>query len=165
MRTRPSPRVVRENLRYDAATGNLWWKIATNKRPANKPAGWNGSQKRRFVKLFGQTYPATHLAWVIVKGRWPRYQVDHRDLNPANNRWTNLRSATNQQNVCNKRARSDNKSGYKGVCWKAKNRQWVAQICVRGVVKHLGLFPTPESAHAVYATAAKKHFGAFARAN
>ena len=165
MKPRPPAKIVRANLWYDRATGDLWWKIVTNKRPADRPAGWKNHDGYKHVKLFGICYPQTHIIWVIMKGRWPRKQVDHHDLDPSNNRWGNLRRATNQQNMRNKRARADNKCGYKGVCWKKQNRQWVAQICVDGKVKHLGLFSAPEIAHAAYAAAAKKHFGEFARAN
>src|SRR3990167_8194498 len=37
--------------------------------------------------------------WLIVIGEWPVADVDHRDGDPANNRWANLREATRSQKL------------------------------------------------------------------
>src|ERR1700726_3642325 len=56
------------------------------------------------------------LAWFYMTGRWGRATIDHRDGNPANNRWKNLRVATPSQNNANRRRPRNNTSGFKGVC-------------------------------------------------
>lgn len=88
-------------------------------------------------------------------------QVDHIDGNGLNNRRDNLRLATNSQNHHNISKRSDNKSGYKGVCY--SGGKWVAQINVSGKQTYLGRFDTPENAYEAYCEAAKKYHGEFAR--
>ena len=44
-------------------------------------------------------------------------ETDHRDCNPLNNQRFNLRPATHSQNLMNRKIRSDNTSGFKGVSW------------------------------------------------
>ncbi len=90
-------------------------------------------------------------------------QVDHIDLNGLNNCKANLRIATPMQNTWNRRRNSANTSGLKGVCWNKASDKWQSQIKVNGKSKYLGLFDTPELAHAAYCEAASRFHGDFAR--
>jgi hypothetical protein len=99
----------------------------------------------------------------LVKG-FPDSRVDHEDGNGLNNCRSNLRVATQSQNMANARKRNDNNSGFKGVSWKRPSRKWCAQINP-GRVIHLGLFKSPTDAAVAYDQAAIKHFGAFAKTN
>lgn len=56
-----------------------------------------------------------------------------------------------------------NKSGYKGVSWHAGGKKWQAHVRIEGVNQYLGLFGTPEEAHAAYCAAAVAGRGEFAR--
>lgn len=90
-------------------------------------------------------------------------EVDHINNDRLDNRKSNLRGATHLQNSKNKKPGKNNKTGYKGVCFK-RNR-FVAQICVNQKVKHLGYFATPEEAATAYNEAAKTYHGEFAFLN
>jgi hypothetical protein len=94
---------------------------------------------------------------------WMPDQVDHSDLDKANNRWENLRPADYQGNSANRGLRADNTSGYKGVIWNTRNNMWLARITVNGRLSHLGNYPTKEAAAAAYKAAAEYHFGEFFR--
>jgi len=87
-------------------------------------------------------------------------EVDHKDLNKANNRRDNLRICTRGQNECNKGLQSNNKSGFKGVC-RFRNK-WRADIKLNRKTRFLGLFDTPEEAYAARCAAAQILHGAFA---
>lgn len=89
-------------------------------------------------------------------------EVDHIDGDKLNNQKSNLRIATRSQNNANKRRAKNNKSGFRGVSFKSKQRRWVAQICVNKHKKHLGYFDSPAEAHEAYKAAASKYFGEFA---
>lgn len=69
----------------------------------------------------------------------PGYQLDRINNNgnykPGNCRWT-----TKQINNLNRRIDCKNKSGIKGVSWKAQYNKWQATIYKDGKQKHLGYF-------------------------
>ena len=103
------------------------------------------------------------MAWLYMTGRWPRGQVDHRDLDKGNDRWLNLRVATPGQNNANSRSRKTNTSGFKGVSYHIRVRKYVAQIGHNGKIIYLGQFDDPAIAHQAYAEAARRLYGEFAR--
>lgn len=95
----------------------------------------------------------------------PKVQVDHRNGDGFNNQRSNLRDATQSQNRCNMGFPKTNKSGYKGVSWKANCNKWVAQIRINNKKLHLGLFSCPILAAVRYDQAAKEYHGEFAFLN
>lgn len=118
------------------------------------------------LKLNGIAYQASRLAWFYVTGQWPAVTLDHKNTIRSDDRWCNLREATEPQNMANRRLFASNTSGAKGVrkrCRKSWAPVWVAQISIDGVTQHLGHFRTKKAARAVYQAAAKKRFGEFAR--
>jgi len=92
-------------------------------------------------------------------------EIDHRNHNTLDNRRLNLRKCTQAQNKQNKRAYSRCKSGFKGVCWKTRERRWTAQIQVSKKKMFIGYFDSKEEAARAYDVAAKQHFGEFAYLN
>jgi hypothetical protein len=88
--------------------------------------------------------------------------VDHIDNDSLNNTRENLRVATFSQNLANSSKSSKNTSGWKGVCFHKGRKRWQATIGVEGRSVYLGIFDTPEEAHAAYCQAAKEHYGEFA---
>ncbi len=93
----------------------------------------------------------------------PTEQIDHKDGNGLNNQRSNLRVASSSKNNQNARKRSDNTVGLKGVYFHQQCKKFGAQIQSAGKRLHLGLFITPEEAHAAYCAAASKLHGEFAR--
>jgi phosphotransferase system IIB component len=97
-----------------------------------------------------------------VTGKWPPAQVDHKNLDRSDNRWTNLRLASNQQNQANQNAQKNNLLGIKGVS--RVGSKYKSQITHKKRNYYLGMFQTPEEAIAAYKAAAETLFGEFARA-
>ncbi len=95
--------------------------------------------------------------------------VDHIDGDGLNNQRDNLRPATRSQNSQNRGKTRKNTSGFKGVTWCKQSQKWRAQIEIGGgkVRKglNLGLFENKADAARTYDSAAKLHFGEFARLN
>ena len=91
--------------------------------------------------------------------------IDHIDGNPTNNKISNLRCATNQQNCCNKKKTKKYTSKYKGVSWDKKEKKWRAQICFNYQKNCLGFFEFESDAALAYDKAAKKHHNSFAFLN
>lgn len=91
--------------------------------------------------------------------------VDHVNSDGLDNRRSNLRIATRQQNTFNQRLRSTNKSGYKGVSYCRQTSRWKAQIKFEGRAVTLGRFDTAECAAMEYDKAARLIHREFARLN
>lgn len=89
--------------------------------------------------------------------------TDHENGDGLDNRRANLRPATKSQNQANVGRRRHNTSGYKGVVWHARAGKWAAYVRHNDRPNYLGLFVTPEEAHAAYCEAAKRLHGEFAR--
>jgi len=156
---------LQELLHYDPATGVFTRSEAALKRYRTKrPLGTIDDKGYLRIKIDGRSYRAQRLAWLWMTGAWPVADIDHRDLNRANNCWENLREATDSQNKANMRARSDNKSGFKGVSWDKAKQKWIAQIEHYGKGIKLGRFDCRAAAHFAYIIAADKYFGEFSRA-
>lgn len=154
---------LREVLRYSPSTGEFHWRIMCS---ARRPAGMLAGDKKKgsgyiLIGVDGCRYRAHRLAWLYMTGEWPKQQVDHKDRNRSNNKWENLREASQQQNSANMRRPS--RSGLKGVFSRTPTR-WIASIAVDRRTIYLGTFTTAEQASAAYTAAAKKYFGEFARA-
>jgi HNH endonuclease len=107
--------------------------------------------------------PAHRLAWMFSHGEWPSTDVDHIDGDRSNNRIANLRLALGCGNAQNSARRKDNKTGFKGVSYFPRNRKWGAQIQSKGERLFIGLFTSPELAHAAYSAEAIRLHGEFAR--
>jgi hypothetical protein len=95
----------------------------------------------------------------------PGILVDHVNGNGLDNRNTNLRLCTVRQNLQNRPAQLNNKSGFKGVSYSKDRNKWVAAICINGKQTALGRFNNKIDAAKAYDTAAKLHFGEFAFLN
>jgi hypothetical protein len=89
--------------------------------------------------------------------------LDHRNGNGLDNRRSNLRRAAQSQNMANQRLRRTSTSGYRGVT--ARGQRWIAQIRVRGVQQHIGVYDTAEAAAHAYDDAATAAWGEFAHPN
>lgn len=122
------------------------------------------TSKSRIIRVSckcGMQYKAHRLAWFYMTGGWPPDQIDHIDCNPRNNKFNNLRLATNSQNHCNKISPL-NTSGHKGVV-RAPIGRWGAQIKKLGEHHWLGTYDTFEAAAEAYREAAKRLHGEYAR--
>ena len=88
--------------------------------------------------------------------------VDHVNGDTLDNRRSNLRLATQSQNLANRRVRR-NASGFRGVY--RHGSRWQAQIKQNGKQKHLGMFAKKLDAAKAYNRAARTAFGSFATLN
>lgn len=152
---------LRQVLRYEPETGHLYW--LEDRGPwakAGHLAGVIRPDGYVMIRLFQTLYYAHRLAWFWMTGEWPN-QIDHKDLDKANNSWDNIRISTQAQNVCNTRLRKDNTSGFKGVVERPsrKNVRYIAQYRQ----KHIGCFATAEQAHEAWRKEATRQQGEFVR--
>jgi hypothetical protein len=158
---------LRELLFYYPKTGSWTWLVAVGRGPSRRYAGDAAGCHRGdgyiIIGIDGRNYLAHQLAWFWMKGEWIP-EIDHEDLDGANNKWSNLRRASKSQNQANRPTPLNNTSGIKGVFWDKRCQKWQAQIMVNGVRIGLGNYLILDEAGAAYRAAAEKYFGQFARA-
>lgn len=117
------------------------------------------------VSLFGRKELAHLIIWELNYGPVPAGMfIDHKDGDPTNNKFDNLRLATNSQNQANRRRKSNATHSLKGVTFeRGRKRGWSAQMRRDGKTFRIGRYATKEEAHAAYCQAAKDVYGEFAR--
>jgi hypothetical protein len=145
-----------EGFTYNPDTGKFY-------NPLGKEIG---SYTQKYGRTFhkGKTIPLARFAVYLQTGEWPKYQVDHKDRNPHNNKWDNLRICTRTENFQNKDKYVKNKSGYKGV-FITSSGKFRAKIRVNNKPIHLGNYLTAPEAALAYDSAAVKYFGEYAVLN
>ena len=164
---------LHEALAYDLDTGILTWRARPrshfktgrywkdwNLRYAGCAAGsplFSGYFNIRLT-FGGKQYSLLchRVAWAISTDKWPKHQIDHKNLVRTDNRLINLREGTNRENSQNRNLQSNNTSGLMGVSWDRAKQKWRADIAVSGRSYHLGRFRTPELAHKAYLEAKKQ---------
>jgi hypothetical protein len=156
-----SHEAIKAVLDYDERAGRFSWKAKRN-QVVGEAGSINPQTGYRIIKIFGRKVMAHRLAWFWMTGEWPIDRLDHRDGDNANNRFANLRPASDRQNATNTKTRADNKIGIKGVRLLANGR-YQARIWDGGKNIHLGLFDSVSAAKAAYDIAARRMFGEFAR--
>ncbi len=152
-------RTFSELLVYDRTTGQFYWRVKRNGygggvKPGDK-AGRVAATGHVTIGLLGRRYYAHHLAWLFEYGEWPEFEIDHINGRPAVNKIANLRDVPHKINIQNqRRARTDNKSGYLGV--HARGNSWRAEIVVDGKAIRLGKFSSAILAHRAYLEAKRQ---------
>lgn len=151
-------------VHYDPETGTF---TAACDRPGGimtgQRLGWKSGKGYIYIMLDRRNYKANRLAWLYMKGYWPPHQVDHINHDKADDRWANLRAATNQENQRNiRKPRKDNGSGVRGVGWHKRIGKWQASIRVDGRLVALGYFESIDAAAKVRRDAELRLFGEFA---
>jgi len=157
---------LREVLNYDPESGFFTLRV----RMANVMPGTIVGRKGGYRGLYRDfqidktRFYLHRLAFLYMTGRWPEFEVDHKNTDKADNRWNNLRQATSGQNKANRVAKG--RSGVKGVYATAARcrKPWESCVGKDGKVWRLGQFDTIEEAHAAYTAAATALHGEFARA-
>jgi HNH endonuclease len=169
----PPTEYLRSRLRYNKRTGVLTWRKRPiehfysaqyqkrwNTRYADKPAFTSTTKKGyKSGAIDKRLFQAHRVIWKLVTGKDPVDLIDHKDNDGSNNRWKNIREATNGQNMLNmpsRRSRLD-----RGV-QQTRDGKWAVFIFSRKNLKYLGRFARKADAIAVRRKAELKYHGEFA---
>lgn len=140
-------KIVKQYLDYDPDTGIFVWKLSLGRAKAGSVAGCvckTGSAllPRRIIYLKGVRYRASHLAYILTHGKYPKGEIDHEDHDTMNDRAANLRDVPTAVNAVNKSLIRSNKSGVMGVNFTKQTGRWRAYIWSGNIRVHLGYFAT-----------------------
>lgn len=146
---------------YKPLTGELVWNRRIGVRTGAEAAG--SLDKDGYLRTTGEKYLVHRVIWKWVTGSDPLdgYTVDHQDRQRLNNRWANLRLATESQQRFNTCVRRDSSTGVKGVFPYKSSGRYYSKIKVRGRVHYLGVFKTVDEARMAYEKASLKLHGEF----
>jgi len=135
---------LQELLSYDPETGVWTWLVHKphSKMYPGDVAGRIMDSGRRQIRIDYEYYYAARLAWLYMTGEWPQEQIDHINQDKGNNRWVNLRKATQSQNSYN-REWAERSGLMRGV--QRHGNQWRVDIGNQ----YLGLYPRLEPAQAI----------------
>lgn len=127
------------SLFHDLRACKIW-----NSRFKGKVAGSihtdDTGRKCLHLSFKNKKYKGHRVFWEIINGSIPNgMTVDHIDQNPLNNKISNLRLATEQEQKRNMPIPKHNSSGVVGVQWDKKAGKWRARIGIDGKSIELGL--------------------------
>lgn len=145
---------VNSKYKYDPDTGHII------SRHYKRPIGVCRGNGYLTIIIDGKPYMAHRLAWLLTHQRWPEHEIDHINGDRSDNRLSNLREATRQQNMINRRTHKSNKLGVKGVIQVGK--RFRAQLWFNGQFVLASMFGTIEEASAAYQAKAAEVFGEWA---
>jgi HNH endonuclease/AP2 domain len=149
---------------YNPNNGLLRWKITRQKVIKGKIAGYvSKSDGYRYVCINQNDLLAHRIIWLMMTGKWPKCQIDHKNRVRDDNRWINLRESTNGQNTINQEVRKDNQLGAKGIWYDEKRNQYRVKIQVKGKSYTIGRYNTLEEAKEWRKLAEEEFYGEFAK--
>lgn len=181
----PPREYLNECFEYNPETGELKWKRRPREHFASlhsynrwhtinegKMAGYKSSKsdgRRACIFITMSSFKGTPRGMVAHRVIYSMLgievpegmEIDHKNRDPWDNRFENLRLATSQQNCFNRKRRRDKVDGLpKGV--RRGGKKFYASISLNGKETYLGRFLTAELAAQAYREAATKHYGEFA---
>ncbi len=151
-------------LKYNPQTGIFTWIKGRNK---GKVAGSFNQLGYRYISIpraEQRNFFEHRLAWLYITGSWPPSEVDHRDRDPSNNKWKNLRSLSHSQNIHNSISRGGT-SKFKGVHWSNSRKKWCVAIWFKNRIIPLGRFVKEVDAAIAYDKKAIELLGTLAVTN
>jgi hypothetical protein len=163
---------LKELFNYDPLTGVLTNRIArSNNNKVGDTAGSldlshhgrsNGYWR---VSVDGKRHYSHRLIWLIAYGNAvdSGLEIDHINGDTSDNRLSNLRLSTPSENGQNQQMRTNNKSGYKGVCWESSREKWLATCQINGKNHRIGRFDSKADAIAAHSSFAEAHQKEFYR--
>lgn len=150
---------LKAQLHYSQETG-IFTKILKSSG-AIKIIGHQDVRGYIYIRLNRKKYSAHRLAWLYVYGYMPKELIDHINGIKSDNRISNLREATSQQNNLNTKLSTRNKYGAKGVHFNKLTNKWMAQSKLNGTYFYLGSHNLKEEAILAYENFAKEKHGQF----
>lgn len=154
---------LKELFHYAPETGIFTRLTNRGGKKPGTPVGAKHAMGYIQISIDSKLFKAHRLAWLYHHGAPIPALIDHQDLDNSNNKISNLRAATKQQNEFNQPKPSNNTSGYKGVSWHSIKKQWRARTCLNGKEILFGYFDSPEEAYEVYKLKAPQIHGEFFR--
>ncbi len=143
--TMPTLARLHELFNYNKNTGILTRRIGVKGYAKGSTVG-TVSNGYIYTKVDGTIYAIHRIVWLMNTGEKPNGYIDHINGIRHDNRMSNLRVVTMQDNNKNLSRQRRNKSGKTGVIWDKTRSRWKAQIVVNYKTINLGRFKNKHDA-------------------
>lgn len=130
---------LKKSFHYDHKTGGIF-RITKSGRIKDKPIGITKCHGYVVLGYGKRNYQGHRVAWAFVYGKWPDGVIDHINGDKADNRISNLRDVTQNENLKNRRNKGV------GVSWEKNIGKWRASITRNGKTNTLGFYETKDEA-------------------
>jgi hypothetical protein len=147
-----------EEVAYNPETGEFTRKLFVGGRSKQPGAKVGFIKVNGYVRLNagGRQWLGHRLAWYLMTGQEPTGDIDHINGDRSDNRSCNLRQVSRSQNMQNRGAQKNSKTGVQGVS-PMPNGRFRADIKVGGKNILLGCFGSVAEAAACRAAAKAQH--------
>ena len=158
---------IKEHFRYDPETGFIYkikGRNCGNRVGCETTYGYQMFSFRFNNKKY--SFYNHRAAWLLTFGKFPDNYIDHIDHDKTNNKLSNLRECTIQENGFN-RLKQNNRcdSIYKGVAYHKRDDKWQASIMINKKLKFIGYFNNEKEAALAYDKMALENYKEFAALN
>ena len=131
---------VRDAIIYEPKSGIIRWRNKCGSGKNGVYVGWYDKIKGYHqLEIFGRSYKAHRIIWLYMRGYLPEKQIDHINRNKEDNRWCNLREASQQCQSQNCNIAKNNTTGITGVTLR-KNGKFRAMIRYNDKLISLGTY-------------------------
>lgn len=152
--------LLKENLVYDASTGEVFSKTSRGNIKAGKKLGAPRGDGYMTLDVCGKTLFFHRAVFAMYHGFWPE-MVDHINSDRSDNRIENLRASNKFLNARNARPKAGNR--FRGAC--KRTFGWEVFIRSNGKQLYVGRFKTEFEAAYAYDLASLEHHGEHGRRN
>lgn len=151
--------LVVSRLAYDPETGFFFWRNSgIGGVTAGQRAGATNNRGYRVVRIAGKQFLEHRLAWLVFYGCWPSGVIDHIDGVKTNNRISNLRDVSQQQNIWNTNLPDRGYDILPSGAFRARIKLNYKHI-------NIGTYSSEEQARAAYLRSSRSYFGDFSPLN
>lgn len=157
--------MLKNSLKCDPTTGKVFWinvskfHNSLNSKEAGGARHGGGHKKYWVIKFNKMALKRAKVVWALTFNEWP-VMLDHINGNSLDDRLSNLRIATPEQNSWNRKIGLRGKTLPMGV--RMMGNRYQARICYKKKLIHLGSFDDVTDAHETYLKKRRELYGQFA---
>lgn len=134
---------LKKLLNYNSKTGIFTRKVSVAYNAQRGDiVGCPNERGYLLCRIDGKGYRLHRLAFLYMEGFFPEFGVDHENGIVDDNKWDNLKHATQGCNLQNTKKRSTNTSGFPGVRFHKQNRNWIVRPQLNGKYITVGSYST-----------------------